>query len=262
MDDLPVLLRLENGVAILTLNAPKRRNALSTAMRNLLTEQLASLCENDEVRAIVLTGAEGHFCSGGDVSEMGAPGQVADTVLARRRLETLHATVRRLAGGAKPVVAAVEGTAFGAGMSFALACDWVIAAQDASFGAAFGKLGLMADSGLVWTLPRRVGETAARDILLTARTVRAHEALKLGMVDELAPPGQALDAALRKCEQYRAVAPRAIAATKATLVRAPASLDELLLIEADVQQALALSLDHQEARRAFAEKRPAIFTGR
>lgn len=262
MQDLPVLLRQEGSVAILTLHAPGRRNALSTAMRNLLAEQLCALGQSDEVRAVVLTGAGGHFCSGGDVSEMAAPGQPTDPVIGRRRLETLHAIVRCLAGGAKPVVAAVEGTAFGAGMSFALACDWIIAAQDASFGAAFGKLGLIADSGLLWTLPRRVGDAATRDILLTARTVRSDEALRLRMVDEVVPPGQALAAALRKCEQYGAVAPRAIAATKATMVRAPASLDELLLVEADVQLPLALSRDHEEARRAFLEKRPAIFTGR
>lgn len=262
MSDSPVRLVLDDGIAILTLSAPQRRNALSTAMRNELLAHLKSLTENDGVRALVLTGDQGHFCSGGDVSEMAGPGQARDPVLSHRRLEVLHDCVRLLVGGAKPVVAAVEGVAFGAGLSFAIACDWVIAAEGARFGAAFGKVGLMGDCGLLWTLPRRVGETQARDLLLTARVFDAHQGKALGVVDEVVAKGQALAAALAKCAQYRAVAPRAAAATKSILARAPASLHELLLMEADLQQGLRQSEDHAEGRRAFAEKRAPVFVGR
>ncbi len=262
MNDLPVEFSLHDGIATLTMSAPQRRNALSTAMRTMLRDQLCSVSEDDAVHAIVLTGAGGHFSSGGDVTEMAPPGQPTDPVVGRRRLEILHAIVRILNGGPKPVVAAVEGFAFGAGMSFALACDWVVAAEGARFAAAFGKIGLVGDCGLLWTLPQRIGLPRAKDLLLTARAVDATEAFAMGMVDALVPAGQAHAAAVQKALQYRGVAPRAIAATKSTLARRPASFDDLLLVEADVQLPLSLSSDHEEARRAFLEKRPPVFTGR
>lgn len=262
MNDSPLQVRMEGCVAILTLSAPERRNALSTEMRHELLAQLRRLGENDEVRALVLTGAAGHFCSGGDVSQMAAPGQARDIVMGGRRLEILHDCIRLMVGGPKPVVAAVEGIAFGAGMSFAMACDWVIAAEDARFGAAFGKVGLMPDCGLLWTLPRRVGEAAARDVLLTARVLDAAQAKALGMVDQVVEPGQALAAALSKCAEYAVVAPRSATAVKAVLARAPGSLNELLQMEADLQQSLRQSVDHEEGRKAFTEKRAPVFIGR
>lgn len=262
MNDSALHIRTEGRVAVLTLFAPERRNALSTAMRTQLLAQLSALVDNDDIRALVLTGAEGHFCSGGDVSEMAAPGQPRDAVAGGRRLVVLHDCIRLLTGGAKPVVAAVEGVAFGAGMSFALACDWVVAAQDARFGAAFGKVGLMPDCGLLWTLPRRVGEPVARDLLMTARVLDAAQAKALGVVDELVPAGQAVAAALRKCAEYAVVAPRSAAAVKSVLARAPASLNDLLEMEADLQQSLRQSADHTEGRQAFKEKRAPVFTGR
>ncbi len=262
MDESPVELQQHDDIAVLTLCAPQRRNAISTAMRVDLRERLRQLAEDDAVRAIVLTGAQGHFCSGGDIAEMAPPGQPADPVVGRRRLDILHDVVRLLLAGPPPVVAAVEGSAFGAGMSLALACDWVVASQSAHFAAAFGRIGLVADCGLLWSLPQRVGLPCARDLLLTARTVDADEALRIGLVDAVVPAGGALQAAVHKAASYRGVAPRAIAATKATLARRPASLDELLLIEADVQAPLGLSRDHEEARRAFLEKRAPLFCGR
>lgn len=262
MNDSALRVQIEGCVAILTLSAPERRNALSTAMRTELLAQLRLLGDSDDVRALVLTGAQGHFCSGGDVTEMAAPGQPRDTVAGGRRLAILHDCIRLLTGGAKPVVAAVEGVAFGAGMSFAMACDWVVAAQDARFGAAFGKVGLMPDCGLLWTLPRRMGEPAARDLMITARVLDAAQAKALGMVDELVPTGQAVTAALRKCAEYAVVAPRSAAAVKSVLSRAPASLNDLLQMEADLQQSLRQSADHAEGRQAFKEKRPPVFTGR
>jgi enoyl-CoA hydratase/carnithine racemase len=262
LNDSPILLELADGVAILTMNAPQRRNAISTAMRMALREQLGALSENDAVHAIVLTGAGGHFCAGGDITEMAPPGQPADPVLGRRRLVILHDIVRLLTAGSKPVVAAVDGFAFGAGLSLAMACDWVVAAEDARFAAAFGKIGLVADCGLLWTLPQRVGLPQTKDLLLTARTVDAPEAHAMGLVDAVVPKGQAVAAALQKVAQYRVVAPRALAATKAVMARRPTSLDELLEVEADVGTTLGLSRDHEEARRAFLEKRAPIFTGR
>ncbi len=262
MSTSPLDVRIDGSTAVLTLSAPERRNALSMAMRVELRAQLMALGEDDRIRALVLTGAQGHFCSGGDVSEMSAPGMPRDPVAGGRKLAILHDCIRLLAGGPKPVVAAVEGVAYGAGMSFALACDWVVAGQDARFSASFGKVGLMADCGLLWTLPRRVGEPAARDLLLTCRVLNAADAKALGMVDAVVPAGEALAAALRKCEEYSPAAPLSIAATRSVLARAPGSLNDLLAMEADLQRSLRSTSDHDEGRQAFTQKRSPVFTGR
>ena len=259
----PVQLERRGTVAILTLNAPARRNALSLAMRTRLRDTLRDLGADPGVRALVLTGAQGQFCAGGDVSEMksgeaGGAGQPS----ARARLEILHESVRMLVAGPLPVIAAVEGNAAGAGMSLACACDHVVASESAKFVAAFGGMGLVAECGLIWTLPRRVGERVARDLLLTARTVDAAEALRIGLVDRVVPAGGALEAAIEACGRYGAVAPLSIAATRRMLGRLPPDLDGALAVESDVQATLGLSEDHQEARRAFLEKRAPVFNGR
>jgi enoyl-CoA hydratase/carnithine racemase len=154
----------------------------------------------------------------------------------------------------------VEGIAFGAGFSLAAACDYVVAAESARFGASFGKVGLMADAGLCWTLPQRVGAARARDILLTCRDVNGEEALAIGLVDQLVPTGTALQHALASGERYAATAPLSLAATKRVL-DGKASLDAVLEAEASEQPQLTLSQDYAEGRAAFREKRPAIFRG-
>lgn len=262
MDTVPVLVERVKDIAVLTLSAPQRRNAISTAMRIELREELRRLAEDDTVHAVVLTGAGDHFCSGGDISEMAPSRESVNPIVGRRRLDIIHDVVRLLIGSPKPIIAAVEGSAFGAGMSLALACDWVIASDSALFAAAFGKIGLIADCGLLWSLPQRIGLSRARDLLLTARSVGAPEALTIGLVDEGVPAGQAMAAAMRKADSYRAVAPLAIAATKEIFMRNPSSLEDLLHVEADAQLLLALSHDHEEARRAFLEKRKPVFSGR
>ncbi|GMV01161.1 MAG: enoyl-CoA hydratase/isomerase family protein [Burkholderiaceae bacterium] len=257
-----VIEQVDDGIAVLTLNAVARRNALSLEMRESLRERLRNATASRDIRALVLTGAQGTFSAGGDIRKMLIPGELPDPMLARQRLDVLHDIVRLLVAGPKPVVAAVEGHAFGAGFSLALACDHVVAAEGASFSAAFGRMGLVADCGLLWTLPQRAGIGCTRDLLLTGRTVDAAEAHRLGIADTLAPKGQALAVALRQARQYLSIAPLAIAATKSALARHPASLDEALSIEADLQASLRVSHDHAEACQAFFARRPAIFRGR
>lgn len=251
--------RLDGRVQILIIDAPKRLNALSTDMRVMLRDFLREAHENRDVRSIVLSGAGTAFSAGGDVRQMA---QHPDPTTARQRLDVLHDVVRQILAGPKPVVAAVEGIAYGAGLSLAAACDHVVAAEGSRFSAAFGRLGLVADCGLFWTLPQRVGLGATRDLLMTGRPFGAAEAKQLGLVDALTPPGGALQRALVQARAYEAIGPLAIAATKSALARRPPSLEDALYIEADLQAFLRSSQDHQNACDAFLTKRPMVFEGR
>lgn len=251
--------RREGTVCILTLSAPSRLNALSPDMRIMLRDRLRAANEASEVRTIILTGAGSAFSAGGDVRQMA---ERPAPVLARQRLDVLHDVVRLILAGRKPVIAAVEGIAYGAGFSIACACDHVIAGEGSRFSAAFGRLGLVADCGLFWTLPQRAGLGVTRDLLLTGRPVEAAEARSLGIVDAIVPVETALGHAMTKASQYEAIGPLAIAATKSVLARRPTSLDDALAVEADLQAFLRETHDHQAATRAFLAKERVLFQGR
>jgi enoyl-CoA hydratase/carnithine racemase len=246
-----------DGAVILTLHAPAFRNSCSPAMREVLLEQLRSASSDDKCRFIVLTGAAGHFCSGGRVSTVIKP----DVERTRRNVGVLQDIARLLHRGPKPTIAAVEGAATGAGFSLAMACDYVVAGEGARFCASFVKVGLLADAGLAWTLPQRVGAARARDMLLTGREVRGPEAKTLGMVDLLVPAGESLEVALGSGQRYAGVAPLAIAATKRLMGESHNSLDDVLAAEAKEQPQLTLSQDYAEGRAAFREKRAPRFRG-
>jgi 2-(1,2-epoxy-1,2-dihydrophenyl)acetyl-CoA isomerase len=255
----PVLVERRGETAIVILNAPEKRNALSTKMRVGLRDRLVELGLDRQCRAIILTGAAGQFCAGGDISEMVPAG--ADPTLATYRLHILHDAVRAIARGPKPVIAAVEGAAAGAGFSLAMACDYVVAAKTARFIAAFVKLGLVADCGLQFSLTQRVGPAEARRILLGAETVEAEHGAKIGLVDVLAVPGGAVESALAIAAGLAEAPPLAIAATKLAFSRGPASLEEALALESDLQVRLAGTQDHEEAKAAFIGRRKPTFTG-
>ncbi len=259
MDQGRLGVRQEGAVCVITLDAPERLNALSPHMRLLLRSALRDAHEDSSVRSIVITGAGTAFSSGGDVRQMT---ERPPPLVSRQRLDVLHDVVRLVLAGPKPVVAAVEGAAYGAGLSIAAACDYVVAGEGSRFSAAFGRLGLVADCGLFWTLPQRTGIGPARDILMTGRPFDSAEALRLGVVDTMVPTGSALKHALLKAREYEGIAPLAITATKSALARRPASLDDALQIEADLQAFLRGTRDHQEASAAFLAKRPVVFEGR
>lgn len=244
----------DGATVVLTLDQPARRNALAMPMRLAVVDAMERIEADRTVRAVVLTGAGGTFSAGGDISDMNAGGIAAG----RERFRATHRMVRLLIKSSKPVIAAVEGFAVGAGLSVALCCDTVVAAEGAVFAAGFGRVGLVADLGLLHTLPLRVGQGQARQMLLYGERMGAAEALRIGLVDHLVPDGTALDAALARARMFGEMAPLPVAMTKQYLA---AGLDAALDWERDTQAALFATADHAEGKSAFLGKRAPVFTG-
>jgi len=242
----------DGATAILTLDYPERRNALAMPMRQRLVDALEAIEADRDLRAIVVTGAGGTFSAGGDISGM----NVTDLAAGRERFRMTHRLVRLLIKGSKPVIAAVEGWCVGAGLSVAMCCDTVVAAEDARFAAGFGKIGLIADLGLLHTLPARIGQGRARQVFLYGEQISAGRAEAIGMVDHVVPPGTALQAALGRAALFQAPLPAAM--TKQYLA---AGLDAALEWERDTQSTLFLTADHAEGKAAFLGKRTPSFGG-
>ncbi len=254
-----VLQERHGAVAVVTLNNEKTRNALSRDMLFALAECLEVLNDDAEVRAIVLKGANGHFCSGGDVSGMSAERPLP---VGRGRMVLGHRVIRAMLEGTKPVVAMVEGYAAGAGFSLAMAADFVVAAPNAKFVSSFAKVGLIPDLGLLWTLPQRVGLAQAKRIFYSARVVASAEAAQLGIVDELLAEGTDLqDRSLEIAAEFTANAPLSVALVRSALARGVTCLGDALAYEMDNQAALYLTRDHREAVDAFLTKRAPGFVG-
>ncbi len=240
---------LRDGILHLTLNVPGKKNALTDTLRAELRGALAEAQDDAGVRAIVLTGAGGSFCSGGDISAM-----TGDPEVARRRMSILHDVVRMLVAGRKPGVAAVTGPAFGAGMSLALCCDQVIADGGAKFCASFARVGLPPDCALSWTLPRRVGDAAARRLLLSARVVDAAEAGAMGLVDEVVAPEALIGAAHDRAVELSGFTQEAKGHVKALVTAAGGDLDAMLEAEMQSYVTLLNSAEHKAAREAVLAK--------
>lgn len=250
----PVIVAHEDALAILTLNEPERRNPLSEPVKDALERAFEDAFADPQIRVVLIAGAGGNFSSGGDLRGMG--GLTLST--ARARMERLHRLTRLIARGPKPVVAAVEGWCVGAAMGLALCCDTIVASRRARFVAAFARVGLIPDFGLLHTLPRRLGAGRAHQMLIAAETVAADEARAIGLVDELAPEGGALAAARARAARLAGLAPLSLARTREALFR---GLDETLDWEAATQASLYLSRDHEEGKRAFFDKSAPVFTG-
>ncbi|MFT6773746.1 MAG: 2-(1,2-epoxy-1,2-dihydrophenyl)acetyl-CoA isomerase [Paracoccaceae bacterium] len=255
--DAPLLIERVGDVAVLTLNEPAKRNALTDALRLALRDALTAADADRDVRAIVLTGGEECFSSGGDISAMGAAPDVACD-----RLAVLHDVARIIVSARKPVIAAVAGSAYGGGLSLALCCDSVVAAPDAKLCASFLKVGLAPDIGMLWTVTRRIGEARALDLILSADMLTGAEAHAIGLVDRLAAPGAVLDAALDQAVRLTRHAPLPVARIKAMLAAGRGGLDAALAAEMDAQRAMFATQDHAEATAAFLARRSPDFTAR
>ncbi|GAN77100.1 enoyl-CoA hydratase/isomerase family protein [Acidisphaera rubrifaciens] len=260
MDDMThtadMLLETRHGaVAVLTMNYPQRRNAFAIPMRAAFIDALDRIEGDPSVRAIVLTGAAGMFSSGGDISGMGRK-TVAE---GRERFRQSHRVIRLLLQSSKPIIAAIEGWAAGAGLSLACCCDTVIAAEDAQFLCSFNKVGLLPDLGLLHTLPARVGMGHARQIMLYGETFGAARAHEIGLVDHIVAKGATLEAAMERAQRFADMAPLPIAMLRRYLAQ---GIEPALDLERDLQLSLFQSDDHAEGAAAFMEKRRPAFKGR
>jgi 2-(1,2-epoxy-1,2-dihydrophenyl)acetyl-CoA isomerase len=251
----PTLIEQRDGTTIvLTLNNPQRRNALAMPLREGLIAAFERIEADRTIRAVVLTGAGGTFCAGGDITAMNVKG-LADGL---ERFRITHRLVRLMIRCGKPIVAAVEGYAVGAGLSLALCCDTIVAAEDARFGAGFGRIGLIADLALNHTLPARIGTGRARQVLLYGEQMDAATGERFGLIDHVVPKGGALDLALRRAKTFADAAPLPVALTKGLLAD---GLDLALERERELQSMLFLTADHAEGRDAFLAKRRPVFKG-
>ena len=246
------------AVAVLTLSYPERRNAFSLPLRAVLLKELQAALDDEACRVIVLTGEGTNFSSGGDITSF----EGVTPVNGRARMQRVHAIVRLIVRGEKPVIAAVEGHAAGAGLCIAAACDMVVAARDAKLSCTFNKIGLFPDFGAAWSLPLRMGIGKAKLLMMSGRVLDGEAGERQGLVDLLAEPGQALKDALALAHDVAGMAPLSHGLLKSVLARGPSSLEEVLAAEADAQGVLYGSEDFQEGRRAFLEKRPPTFRGR
>ncbi len=247
-----------DGVALVMLNRPEARNALDLAMRAELGEVVARVRDDDAVRAVVIAGAGGSFCSGGDLKSLSE--EKRPTERNRDRVRRLHFWFDHLVNLEKPVVAAVDGPAFGAGFALALACDFVLATPRARFCAVFGRIGLVPDLGALYLLPRIVGLQRAKDIVFTARVIEAKEAQELGIVYSLHSSDELLAAALAFAGRFRHASTTAIGMAKLALNQS-FHLDQKAMAEME-SYAQAVAIDtayHQEAVARFVAKQPLAF---
>jgi 2-(1,2-epoxy-1,2-dihydrophenyl)acetyl-CoA isomerase len=256
-----VLVDVDAGarVATITLNRPDALNALTVPMKQALLAALRQVERDPSVRAVVLTGAGRAFCAGQDLRERMEPGAAPLGVEVRERYNPIIRAVRALP---KPVVAAINGVAAGAGASLAMAADIRIAAESASFALAFGRVGLVPDSGATWLLPRLVGTTRAMELALLNDPLPAADALRLGLVGRVVPGDTLAAEAGAVAARLAEGAPRAIALTKRAINAAwDRDLDAALDYEAHLQDMAGRSKDHAEGLAAFIEKRSPEFTG-
>lgn len=254
-----VRLEVAERVATITLDRPDALNALTIDMKGELLAAFRSVARDREVRSVVLTGAGRAFCAGQDLKERLAPDATPLAVEVRERYNPIIRAMRDLD---QPIVAAINGVAAGAGASLAFACDLRIAAEGASFALAFGRIGLVPDSGATWFLPRLVGPARAAELALLSEPLSAADAARWGIVARVVPADVLADEARAIALRLAAMAPRALAMTKHAMDRAwTRDLAGALEDEAWLQGIAGATTDHAEGLAAFVEKRPPRFTG-
>ena len=252
-----LIVEKDDGVVTVTLNRPQARNALDLVMRRELLEALDDIEADPSARTVILTGAGGHFCAGGDVKSMQPGSAAAD---GRARVTALNRLVMRLVEFPRPVIAMVDGFAVGAGCNLALCCDLVIASDRARFGEVFAKIGLVPDGGGSWLLPRVVGLARAKELIFTADIIEAAEAARIGLVNRVVPAADLAGVTRALAERIAQGPPKVLAMAKHMVNRAASTdLASALDVEAFSQAIAITGEEHREGLAAFFEKRPAKF---
>ncbi len=255
-----ILVERDGSVGWVRINRPERLNALLPRMRQDLDDALAALESDPEVRCVILTGVGRAFCTGGDVSAMAELLRARDYETLEREVRAGARVVERIAAMSKPVLAAVNGPAAGAGAALALACDLRVASESASIGFGFARVGLHPDWGGTYFLPRLVGPAIAAELIYTAGMIGAERAERLGLFNRVVAAGE-LEPSVRGLAGQIAAGPReVIASAKRSLRRSlEATLPEVIELEVEAQLAAFRSPDFREGVAAFLEKRAPRF---
>lgn len=263
-DEKIILVEKTDGVAVITLNRPDKLNAFNDELSFALQDALKEAEKDPAVRAVVITGAGRGFCSGQDLQNRkfsdASEGRPHLSESIRRRYNPIIMRIRKME---KPVIAAVNGVAAGAGSSLALACDFRVVSENASFVQSFSKVGLVPDSGATFFLPRLIGVTKAFELMLTAEKLDAKTANELGLINKLVPQEKVMEEAMAFARQLAAGPTKAYGLTKRAINRAVFwDLEELLEYEAHLQEIAGRSDDFQEGVTAFLEKRQPAYRGK
>ncbi|MDD2818240.1 MAG: enoyl-CoA hydratase-related protein [Candidatus Nanopelagicales bacterium] len=257
-----VLYEVNDGIALLTLNRPQRRNSFTLSMIHRWADLLIEANTDDAVRVIVVTGAGGAFCAGIDLDVLDT---IELTAKARRDFLTneVHRVARAVEASDKPIIAAVAGAAVGAGMDMALMCDIRIAAQSARFAESYVNLGLVPGDGGGYYLPRLVGTAKALELLLTGDTLTGQQAAELGIANHVVTDDALMDTTRNLAAKIAAKPPIAVRLIRHTVYESQRTdLATALDLVANHMGVAMLTQDHQEALAAFREKRPGNFQGK
>jgi 2-(1,2-epoxy-1,2-dihydrophenyl)acetyl-CoA isomerase len=248
----------KKGVAFIILNRPERLNAFNTQMNNEIIQAIKIAARDEEVRCVVLTGEGRAFSAGEDLQGLGEETDHGDILRTR-----YNPTISAIANLEKPIVAAVNGVAAGSGFSLALACDFILASEKASFAASFIHIGLVPDSGMLYYLPRIAGNAKALELVILGERISADKADQLGLVTKIISTGEWESQVEEFAEKLGSQPTKAIGLIKRYLKESlSSSLEEMLEKEACAQRIAGLSKDYSEGVSAFLEKRKPIFTGK
>lgn len=249
---------VQDGVAVITLNRPEKKNSMLLAMRDRIAELSEQVNDDNDVRAVVLTGAGTDFCAGADIGEMGKGGISGSLFKARH----MHKAIRGLGRVQKPMIGAVRGVAVGMGLSMVLACDYIFSTETLRMGCVQRKIGLCPDAGNVWFLTRYLGVSKAKELVFSGRMFGAKEALELGLLTKIVSDEQLMEEAMAMARSFADAPTLALAAAKKMFdAAANMNLEDFMDFEGSIVPLVAQSEDFKEGTRSFMEKRPARFTG-
>lgn len=248
----------QGPVAIVTLDRPQTKNAITQEMRGLMYGAFEEIALDHEIRSVILTGAGGDFCSGMDVGGMGRGGVTGSM----DRMHTLNRIARAIFSLKKPTIAAVPGICVGVGFSYALACDIVLAAEKAKFAAIFRNIALAPDGGLVWHLRQLMGVQKAKELVYSGRIIRADEAVEMGLAYEKVADDALMERAMELATNFASGPSVAMGLAKRQFDLAwNSSFEQYLDMEATMQPLASRTEDHEEGLEAFREKRKPEFRG-